>query len=126
MKTKKSKGIWIILAVILAVVAFLSFSSCLNARREVKPSEFNAVVNSMFYGNYDAVLDNYEYLETINIPAINDEIKGSAFNMTKGAKLSVLFDGYVVEFDLVSVETGQRLTFTTNYSRSPDVVIVLE
>ncbi|MBE7081250.1 MAG: ATP-dependent zinc metalloprotease FtsH [Clostridiales bacterium] len=46
--------------------------------------------------------------------------------MTKGAKIeNVVFDGYVITFDLRSRVTGEVLSFTTNYSRSDSEVAMI-
>ncbi len=136
MKTKKSKKIWIILGIIIAIIAVLSVTSCLNASTEVRTSELHAILNSM-EKEYDLEKDdpNFEFdadkypiltreeLEVANADAIKNEIERNQFSMSEGARLSnVVFDGYVVEFDLVSLKTGQRISFTTNYSRSDSEV----
>ena len=70
----------------------------------------------------DAILDKSEF-DVATAPIMSAEIKKNGFSIEKGAKLSnILFDGYVIEFDLVSVATGQRIYFTTNYSRSDSEV----
>ena len=124
MKNKKSKKIWIILGIIVAIIAVLSVTSCLNASAEIRTSEFHSVLISMkndFSDNID-VLDNAE-LQNSNAVAIKEEIKDNGFNMTKGARISnIVFDGYVIEFDLVSVANSQRISFKTVYSRSDSEV----
>ncbi len=123
MKTKKSKKIWIILGIIVAIIAVLSVVSCLGASTEIKTSEFHAILNSMDNStNKDSILDANE-LESANAGVIKNEIKDNGLNMNQGAYLSnIVFDGYVIEFDIVSKATGQRISFTTNYSRSDSEV----
>ena len=116
MKTKRSKKLWIILGIIVAIIAVLSVTSCLNASTEVRTSEFHSILQTMENG--DSTLSKDE-LNNSNAPAIVQEIKNSGFSMSEGARLSnIVFDGYVIEFELLSVKTGQRISFTTNYSRS--------
>ena len=43
MKTKKSKTIWIVLAVIVLVIGALSIMNCVNSRESVNYSEFYSV-----------------------------------------------------------------------------------
>ena len=132
MSKKKGKGIWIILGIIIAVIAIFSFTSCLMGRTEVNTSELHSILTEMSNnqtivdednimvgnGNNDNVLDLNE-LNKDKAPQIYQEIKNNGFDMTSGAKITnVLFDGYVIEFDLVSKRTGEVLTFTTNYSRA--------
>lgn len=122
LKTKKSKKIWIILGIIVAIIAVLSITSCLNASAEIRTSEFHAILNTMDNGNADSTLDENE-LKDASAYVIKTEINNNGFNMTQGAWLSnIVFDGYVIEFDLVSMANGQRLSFTTNYSRSDSEV----
>ena len=129
MSKKKGKGIWIILGIIVAVIAIFSFTSCLMGRTEVKTSELHSILTEMSVvengegvGNGDNVLTSEELAEA-NASQIKQEIKDNGFNMSQGAKVAnVLFDGYVIEFDIVSVKTGEALTFTTNYSRSDSEV----
>ena len=124
MKTKKSKKIWIILGIIVAIIGVLSITSCLNASAEIRTSEFHSVLISMrndFSDNVD-ILDDNE-LQNSNAAAIKEEVKDNGFNMTKGARISnIVFDGYVIEFDLVSVANSQRISFKTVYSRSDSEV----
>ncbi len=117
---KRSKNLWIIFGVILAIVAFLSVSSCLNGRTEIKTSEFPALLKSMTLSNQ--YLDEAE-LNSANAPTIKEVMEKTGFNMEEGASFAnIVFDGYVVEFDLVSKATGQKISFTTNYFRTTDEV----
>ena len=122
MSNKKGKGIWIILGIIIAVIAVFSFTSCLMGRTEVKTSELHSVLTEMTLDMKKEGSDKNTILseaELSGAPQIKQEIKNSAFDNSKGAKITnVVFDGYVVEFDLVSIKTGQALAFTTNYSRT--------
>ena len=121
MKTKKSKKIWIILGIIVAIIAILSVVSCLGASKEIRTSEFHSILQTMDSGN-DSTLDKNE-LEDSNAHVIKSEVANSGFNMNEGAWLAnIVFDGYVIEFDLVSGATGQRISFTTNYSRADSEV----
>ena len=125
MGKKRGKGIWIILGIILAVIAIFSFTSCLMGRTEVKTSELHSILVEMENGSSDNILDKTE-LDNAHATQIKQEIADSGFNTTQGAKImNVLFDGYVVEFDIVSVKTGEVLTFTTNYSRSDSEVMMI-
>ena len=132
MKTKSNKTLWIILGLIVAAIAIFSFTSCILGPVEIKTSEFHSILNEMSndsvyeestgQGNNDFYLDSAE-LEKAQAPQIKDEILSGGFNISKGAKITnVVFDGYVVSFDLVSKATGETLSFTTNYSRSDSEV----
>ena len=122
MGKKRGKGIWIILGIIVAIIAIFSFTSCLMGRTEVKTSELHSILTQMESGSADAVLDKTE-LEGAHATQIKQEIADNGFNISQGARISnVLFDGYVIEFDIVSIKTGEVLTFTTNYSRSDSEV----
>jgi len=135
LKTKKSKALWIVLGIIIAAIAIFSVTSCLMGSTEIKTSELHSILNEManssIYedstgtGNGDTYLDGAE-LEKANAEVIREEILDSGFNMTKGAKIeNVVFDGYVITFDLRSRVTGEVLSFTTNYSRSDSEVAMI-
>ena len=115
MGKKKGKGIWIILGIIIAMIAVFSFTSCLMGRTEVNTSELYAILNQTKNDGNEVL--NYDELS--NAKQIKNEIDYSGFDISQGAKITnVLFDGYVVEFDIKSVKTNDVLSFTTNYSRS--------
>ena len=116
MKSKSNKSLWIILGIIVAIIAVLSFTTCLSSSIEIKTSEFRAMIDV----TNDSILDNTE-IEGIKkkIPTIESGVKESRINTSQGLKLqNVVFDIYVVNFELESVKTGERLTFCFNYSRS--------
>ena len=132
MKTKSNKTLWIVLGIIIAAIAIFSFTSCLTASTEIKTSEFHSILNEMSnssiyedstgQGNGNGILDKDE-LESAHATQIKEEIKNSGFNITNGARIAnVVFDGYVINFDLVSKATEEVLSFTTNYSRSDSEV----
>ena len=127
MKTKSNKTLWIVLGIIIAAIAIFSFTSCLTASTEIKTSEFHSILNEMVesseegnVGNGNIYLDKNE-LDKAHATQIKEEISDSRFNMTKGARVAnIVFDGYVINFDLISVASGETLSFTTNYSRTTD------
>jgi len=132
LKTKSNKTLWIVLGIIIAAIAIFSFTSCLTASTEIKTSEFHSILNEMSnssiyedstgQGNGNGILDKDE-LESAHATQIKEEIKNSGFNITNGARIAnVVFDGYVINFDLVSKATEEVLSFTTNYSRSDSEV----
>ncbi len=132
MKTKSNKTLWIVLGIIIAAIAIFSFTSCLTASTEIKTSEFHSILNEMSnssiyedstgQGNGNSILDKNE-LESAHATQIKEEIKNSGFNIANGARIAnVVFDGYVINFDLVSKTTEEVLSFTTNYSRSDSEV----
>ena len=126
MKTKKNKTLWIVLGIIIAVIAIFSFTSCLTASTEIRISEFHSVLESMSSDKekIDSVLTGAE-LEKAVAPTIKEEISDGRF-MTNGAKIkNVVFDGYVVSFDLESLVTKEVISFTANYSRSDSEVAMI-
>ncbi len=130
MKTKKNKSLWIVLSIIIAAIAIFSFTSCLMASTEIKISEFHSVLVKMegekiVSANEDVYLTE-TVLKNAQAPVIKEEITNSRFNMTKGAKIAnVVFDGYVVNFDLVSLANNDVISFTANYSRSDSEVAMI-
>ncbi len=123
MKTKRNKTLWIILTIVIIGIAIFSITSCLMKPTEVKISELHAILKEM---DNDKQEDSKYILESEEIikeqaPSIYKEL--SYINMTEGAKIeNVVFDGYVVNFDIRSRATGEVLSFTANYSRSDSEV----
>ncbi len=114
MKTKKSKTIWIVLAVIVLIVGALSVMNCVNSRSEVNYSEFRALISQA--GTDDFL--TREEVENSSASAISDALAKSTY--TKAQITNVLFDGYVVKFDLKlsnDIKVLSTVGFTTNYSR---------
>ncbi len=117
MKTKSNKTLWIVLGIIIAAIAIFSFTSCLMASTEIKTSEFHSILNEMSKDTSNNILSEEELKNSV-APTIKDEIS-MGFSMSDGAVIeNVVFDGYVINFDLRSKSTNEVLSFTTNYSRS--------
>ncbi|MDY6024475.1 MAG: ATP-dependent zinc metalloprotease FtsH [Candidatus Borkfalkiaceae bacterium] len=123
MKNKNSKLFWIIVAVIVAITLTFSLVKCVNTANSVNTNEFNKVVELSAANNFnkDSIEQNKKAL-----PVLNKEIPKNY----ESIELSeVLFDNYVVTYKItVKFQNGQigYMTFTTNYSRSPDIVKSLE
>ncbi len=114
MKTKKPSLIWIVLGVIVLLIGALSFANCLNARTEVDYSDFRTIITTAS----NAELDKAQ-IEGSSAKGIADDLKRNT-SYTKVSVENVLFDGYVVTFDLV-LKNGETslatIGYTTNYSR---------
>ena len=116
MKTKKSRLIWIVLGIIIIAIGALSIMNCINSRTEVNYSEFYALVSEADE-NADGTLTKAE-IENSQASEIAKKLKIS--NYTSAKILNVVFDSYVVEFDIKLInDLGAVATvgFTTNYSR---------
>ena len=106
----------------MIILAF-SLVRCVNTANSVDTSEFNAVVRLSAANDFtkDSIEQNKKAL-----PVLNKEIPKNY----ESIELSeVLFDNYVVTYKItVKFQNGQigYMTFTTNYSRSPDIVKSLE
>ncbi len=132
MKSKSSKIILIILGVIVAIIAVLSFTNCFSSSIYAKTSEFNAIVDAL--EDEDINTETDETLTKAEIEAIKDDIPAlyarlQAVTYTAVTITSVKFDSYVVNYwitvnnEKVVVST---LTFDANYSRTAEVVGELE
>ena len=123
MKNKNSKLFWIIVAVIVAITLTFSLVKCVNTANSVNTNEFNKVVELSAANNFNK--DSIEQNKKV-LPVLNKEIPKNY----ESIELSeVLFDNYVVTYKItVKFQNGQMgyMTFTTNYSRSPDIVKSLE
>ncbi len=115
MGKKKSKLIWIILGVIIALIAVLSFTDCFNTSYEVDYSEFYSLVDK----SVDNGVISYEELEGSNAKEIKsiiltDNYKGDV-SITE-----VYIDGYNVLFEL---RTGNKaMVFETAFPRDTETI----
>jgi len=116
LKTKNSKTIWIVLLVILAIIAGLSFLNCMNSRASVNYSEFYSIVDLASDGG-DGILTQEE-MNKSNATTISSRLGKEYVNVIIDG---VVFDGYVVDFNLVLKDANNytvgTVQFTTNYSR---------
>lgn len=123
MKNKSSRLFWIIATVIVMIILAFSLVRCVNTANSVDTSEFNAVVRLSAANDFtkDSIEQNKKAL-----PVLNKEIPKNY----ESIELSeVVFDNYVVTYKItVKFQNGQigYMTFTTNYSRSTEVVKELE
>ncbi len=118
MKTKKSKSIWIILAIIILAIGAISLVNCFNSRKSVDYSDFYAIVRAE--GNVDGLTANE--LNTINAEEIYKDVRDKYIGFDRVVINNVVFDGYVVNFDLDIYTSGDAYVatrgYTTVYSRS--------
>ena len=115
MKTRRNKAIWIVLGLILAVVAVLSFTNCINTSKSVNYSEFYSIVSEL---GTDAEITKTE-LQNAKAPNISKAFETSTYEKLTVKK--VVFDGYVVNFILEAANSTKvigAVQFVTNYSRS--------
>lgn len=121
LKQKKSKLIWIVLGLIILVIGGLSVARCINSRTEVNYSEFRAIAEIAAVTEDDPTPDGLtkDSIEKSIAKSISKLLGKS--NYTKAMIANVVFDGYVVKFDLVlSNNVKDNFTsvgFKTNYSR---------
>ena len=119
MEKKKSKKLWIILAFIFVAIMAYSLNSCLNSPTEIDYSEFSQII--------DASVDGLDYADITMLG--DDSVLYNALkyynNGEKFAIYDVVFDSYVIDFK-IAIGNKAYTTFTTNYSRVSDAVILLE
>ncbi len=117
MKTRGSKTIWIVLAIIVAIIGVLSITNCANKSKSVNYSEFYSVV-SYLGDKQSAKITKDELTNSIDAPDVKKSLGTSYASVDLG---NVLFDGYVVEFTLTIYNASGTLigtkAYTTNYSR---------
>ncbi len=127
MGKKRSKGIWIVLAIVVLLIATLSFVNCLNTNVSVSTSEFDVLVEDVLKdGDVDANLDVIKLKES-EIPTIKESVKG--LNFDRAVLDEVVFDNYVVNFKIFyynGTALVNRIEYTTNYSRANEVVVDLQ
>ena len=125
MKTKSGKTIWIVLGVIIALIAVLSFTNCFSTKREVSTSEFDSLVETAYNDGNGYVDENW--WKTADAPVLTQSLKGQ--NVAKVRLAKVEFDVYVVNYYLrVTFTDGTEavLDFGTNYSRTDTKVSDIE
>ncbi len=123
MKTKSNKTLWIVLGVIIAIIAVLSLSTCINTSTSVNTSEFDEIVALM---QDDGKLTKEEIKDSKNIKVLKSMLNSA--NYTDVQMQNVVFDSYVISFELkVNGASGNSVgAFTTNYSRNDSKIVLIE
>ena len=119
----KSKKIWIILAVIVALIAAVSIANCFTSKTAVNYSEFKELI--AMQENDGLILESE--LEAGKTPNVAKKFKD--YNNYQLKLSAVEFDGYVVNFNISYLQNGNPagvVSFTTNYSRTGESVTDLE
>ena len=119
----KSKKIWIILAVIVALIAAVSIANCFTSKTAVNYSEFKELI--AMQENDGLILESE--LEAGKTPNVAKKFKD--YNNYQLKFSAVEFDGYVVNFNISYLQNGNPagvVAFTTNYSRTGESVADLE
>ena len=119
-KKSKSKLIWIILAIIVALVAVLSFTDCFNTSTEVDYSEFSSLI---IESETDGIVTKDE-LSISNATEINRLLSGYQFNAIKID--NVYIDGYVVSFDLINDSGIKVFSGQTIFPRNDSLILELQ
>ena len=123
MSAKKPKTLWIVLGVIIGLIAIFSFINCLGKRTDVNYSEFSQVVEVA--GPSGA----FKLADVHHAPDVMEDLKETQADYYVIS--NVLFDGYVLEFDIIAYKDGSPVIngvfeYTTVYSRSGEAVFALE
>lgn len=123
MENRNNKTIWIILAVIMILIAALSLSTCLKSKTSVDYSEFKQILE------YSTEADGITSEKIDKIVSTNGSsvIKSNLSNKTYTTfqLCEVVFKNYNIDFS-IKINGSIVKSFTTNYSRSADVVATLE
>ena len=115
MGKKKSKLIWIILGVIFALIAVLSFTDCFSTSYEVDYSEFYSLVDKSVN---DGVITNEELADS-NAKEISKLML--ADNYFGDLRISeVYIDGYNVSFEVIA--GSKAIIFETAFPRDAETI----
>jgi cell division protease FtsH len=115
---RKNRGIWIILAAIVGIIAFLSLSTCLDTSVEVNISEVHSLVAVMKDKGSDKIITQEEIqLLEKNAPTIKKYLDSYGADKTITLE-NVVFDAYQVNFVIKADGTKAGWAFTSVYSRS--------
>ena len=124
MKTKGSKFIWVILAVILAAIAVFSFTTCGNRNKEVNVSEFDKIVAEL-NGETDASFSFAEMQQIKEDLGKSELVDALPDEFLSATLTTVAFDNYLLEFTiecLISEDNVKKIGFESVYSRSASTV----
>ena len=120
MKTKSNKTLWIVLGIIVAVIAILSFTTCINTRTTLSTSDFDAAVFMLEDGKITKQeitdSDSQNLKDLFGKYYIKDD--------TEITISDVVFDSYVVNFSFKFGNTS--IACTTNYSRNDSKILIIE
>ena len=126
MGKKKTKLIWIILGVIVALIAVLSFTDCFNSSYEVDYSEFYSLVEQSVEtneGEQAGVVTNKEFwANQEKTPDISSVLLSENFTYLKID--NVYISGYVVTFDLKT--EAKTFSFETVFARNDTDISILQ
>ena len=138
MKGKGIKKGWIILIVVVAIIAVLSFTNCFDRATEVDYSEFRLVVQrSDTLLNADGVLDKEELKVVVGedsefVKAFTSKRRGKTQNFDYVSLSNVKIDNYEIRFDVnvYKLENSKLVSygayeFKTIYARG-DTALGLE
>ncbi len=118
MKSKGFKTLWIVLVLVVVFIAVLSFTNCFNMRTTVDYSEFDQLVEFSQDGKITK-----EELAGSTATKLKSSITGNYDYFTIK---DVVFDGYVVSFDIAINGMAYTYGFTTNYSRASEAIVDLQ
>ena len=132
MKTKSNKTIWIVLGIIVAIIAMLSLSTCLNSSNSLSTSDFDVAVELML----DEELREKDPTNPFIGRITKDEVNASSSENLKqllgryvyndGVVISdVVFDSYVINFN-IKFSDRTVISCTTNYSRNDSKISEIE
>ena len=132
MKTKSNKKIWIVLGIIVAIIAMLSLSTCLNASNSLSTSDFDVAVELML----DEELREKDPTNPLIGRITKEEVNASSSENLKqllsryvyenGVVISdVVFDSYVINFNIKFADRTV-ISCTTNYSRNDSKISEIE
>ncbi len=109
MKKGGSRFIWIILVLVAVVGIALYFSNCFSSSVSINTSEFDAIVKAQEDGLTKDEIDSNE-----NIVKIKNLLKYETYTTAKMS--NVVFDSYVVTFDLI-LDNNKVASFKSNIFR---------
>lgn len=123
LKTSGYKTMWIIIAVIVVIIAILSFSTCINTRTSVEYSQFLVALELEDKDYNDGITpDTTDRLTKENLKKGAPDIANAVTsgNIVRMEICDVLIDGYVLYFNIKAyISEVQNITysFETNFPR---------
>ena len=124
MSAKKPKTLWIILTIVIAAIALISFVNCLGERDGVEYSEFYEIVSQ------SQVTGAFKDTDVKDkAPTLYEELKD--IDADSFVIKNVVFNNYVIEFDVVAYKNTKEVKngvfeFQTVYSRGAQSVSEIE
>jgi len=113
LKTKSNKTLWIVLGIIVAIIAILSLSTCLNSSVSLSTSDFDTALEMM----QDDGKITQDEVSASSADKLKEVLSRYTYDNNGAVISDVVFDSYVINFN-IKLGSNTVIACTTNYSRN--------